>query len=189
MLSCGGLSPEVAVAVYSYHVSSFHSPRLVSAGFESAKVLWSHQPHSAILCVILIYGCPSAVGVQGRCMHRLLIAGTGLPELLRPQGFQDFSTFTDSKSQPWKASEHQASTVPAFITSYLFSGVQSQEIWVGGHMFCPWTKYPCVVYRHMDSEGEKRHLCTSCQGCPKCFVCMWDFVGSIPYALPVPYTK
>lgn len=92
--------------------------------------------------------------------------------------------------QPWKASEHQASTVPAFITSYLFSGVQSQEIWVGGHMFCPWTKYPCVVYHHMDSEGEKRHLCTSCQGCPKCFVRMWDFVGSIPYALtPVPYTK
>lgn len=92
--------------------------------------------------------------------------------LSHPWGFWGFSTFTDSKSQPWKASGQQAGTVPAFVTSYLFSGVQSQEIWVGGHMFCPWTKYPCVVYHHMDSEGEKRHLCTSCQGCPKCFVCM-----------------
>lgn len=42
-----------------------------------------------------------------------------------------------------------------FITSYLFSGVLSQEIWVGGHKFCLWTKYPCVVYHHTDSEEEK----------------------------------
>lgn len=54
-----------------------------------------------------------------------------------------------------------------FITSYLFSGVLSPEIWVGGHKFCLWTKYPYVVYHHTGSEEEKAVVYIML-GYPKC---------------------